>query len=92
MIRFAALLALVIIISIGVTFLFHYFFNRWKYVKYLPALTALAGGIYNMYLARTVNVTGFQDIAHSIMALMCFAFFVSGAVVGVTLDIMKSKQ
>jgi hypothetical protein len=89
MIRFAALLAVVIGVSVIVTFLFHFLFRKWKFVKYLPALAALLGGIYNIYLAGTVNVTGFQDIAHSILALMCFAAFVSGAVAGVTLDMLK---
>lgn len=92
MARLAALLAVIIGISVALAFLLHFFFRRWKVVKYLPSLAALLGGIYNIYLARTVEVTGFQDIAQVILALMCFAFAVSGAVAGVTLDIMKPKK
>ena len=74
------------------TFIIHWIFKTRRYVKYIPVILAMFLGIYNIYLARTIEHQGFQDIAKVLLAMMFFVSFFAGLITSLVIDFVKPKK
>ncbi len=73
----------------GLTYVLWRILPRVKSVKYFPTALCLLGGLYSIYLAKTVQSgAGFEDLANIILSMMFLTGFVSGLVTGLILDLL----
>ncbi|SHI07671.1 hypothetical protein [Desulfosporosinus lacus] len=71
----------------GITYILGRLLPGIKSVKYSPALLCLLGGLYYLYLAKTVHSgAGFEDLANVVMSMMFLTGFASGLVTSLILD------
>lgn len=89
--RLILLLLGIIALFAGITYLLWRLSPRMKSIKYLPALLCLLASVYYLYLAKTVNMGGFADLANAIMSVMFLVGFVSGLVTGLILDFILPR-
>lgn len=87
-------LSRLVLVLLGITILFSIItYLLWKVlpgaksIKYSPALIGLLGGLYYLYLAKTVHSgVGFEDLANVVMSMMFLIGFASGLVTALILD------
>ena len=91
MTRFLLIVATICIVVIGITYLIHRLVGRKKYAKYIPAVSFVLLGIYNIYLIRTSPGEGFGDIVKALVLFVCATCFISGVITGLFIDFILPK-
>lgn len=88
MARLILLLLVIFLFFAGITYLLGRLLPRSKSIKYLPTLLCLLAGVYYLYLAKTVDIGGFADLANALMSMMFFTGFSAGLIMGLILDFL----
>jgi hypothetical protein len=91
MVRLILLLLVILVFFAGLTYLLGRLSPRVKSIKYLPALLCLLLGIYYLYLAKTVDTSGFADLANALMSMIFFTGFAAGLGMGLILDFLLPR-
>jgi hypothetical protein len=90
--RFILFIVGAAILFFGLTYFLHRLFKGKRAIKYIPAGLAFILALYSLYMAKSPNNQGFQDIAWTLMGVVLLASFLSGALTGVLIDFMAFKR
>lgn len=89
--RFLAIIIVIFLAFILLTYILHRIFTKKRFVKYVPSLICLVLTIINIISVRTGQGEGFEDLAAVIVAIMCFAGFISSLLTALYLDFISPK-
>ncbi len=90
--RLIPILLLIMVVFAAVTYLFHRIFQKRPWVKYMPAMAAIATCIYYVVMIQTGQYNGFEDLARILMGMMLFSGFLGGLLTGLALDFIKIRS
>lgn len=89
--RLLGLILLVGFFSIFITYGLNRFSKRMKFIKYIPSLLSFIIMLNNIINASRGKGEGFADLAAIIIAMMCFAAFLSSLITAVYIDFIYFK-
>lgn len=89
--RFLVIIVIISLVFVFLTYILHRTFKKKRFVKYIPPLISLILTIINIVSVRTGKGEGFKDLAAVIVAIMCFAGFISGLLAALYFDYISPK-
>lgn len=91
MLRLIAIIIIIILVSTFITYGLNTVFKKKKFIKYIPTLISFIIMSNNIMIAVREKGEGFRDLAAIIIAMMCFAAFLSGLMTAIYIDFMYLK-
>lgn len=89
--RFSMIITVIFLICISLTYMLHRFFSRRRFIKYLPAVLSLIIMVISIFIARKSRGEGFRDLAGIILAVICFAAFLSSLLSALYFDFISPR-
>lgn len=89
--RFSIIITVIFLIFTTLTYILHRFFSRRRFIKYLPSILSFIIMIISIYIARKSRGEGFRDLAGIILAVLCFAAFLSSLLSALYFDFISPR-